>query len=366
VNRIRGLARRGTAAVVAVLALGLVATACGSSGGGTGGGATATATSDNGTPAKLAPLTILTEPIADFSTAFIAQEAGYFQKLGLTVNFNTALSTNAQVLLASGKVDLIDLPPPTALLAAGQGEDTKIIYEIESNTPAALISRQGLPTLASLQKLSSCRLATVQEGTLVYSLAKQFISSLGLHCTLVIASSVTVVAAGVASGNYDAGVVTFSTAYEAGAADPSKSHINLLIDPAEFQKMIGHTGVYPQAVYYGIASNLDNKRSSIVAFIKGLKQAQQLIKTDTSAQLASLLAGSPSWAAIPSKTIQLSLQLTSPYLGSGSPPGFISSSRWQLGLQEYKDWGLANFDPASSTNSYKARVDMSFYNAADG
>jgi len=312
--------------------------------------------------APVEPLTLATTPIADFSPAYIAQAAGLFKREGVTVNFNNnGVGANALPLLVSGQVDLIDLPPPTAMLGAKQGVDIKVIYEVEANTGAALISSPKIPTIAALQALPSCRLATVQAGTLVYGLAKQFISSLGLKCDIVVAANVNVVGAGVASGSYDAGVITYSTAYATAAGSKT---LNILIGPQEFQSRFDHTGEFPQAVYYGLATNLAAKKESIVRFIRAINLAMAMLHKETPAQLAALLHTDPAWSSIPEATIQQSMTLTIPYLGVGSKPGFISVSAWQTGLQHYVQWGVPAFNPNDPVNSYKSRVDMSYYNQA--
>lgn len=308
------------------------------------------------------PLTLGTQPIADFSPAYIAQAAGLFKREGVTVKFNNnGVGSNALPLLVSGQTDLIDLPPPTAMLGAKQGVDLKVIYEIEANTGAALISSPKIPTIEALQNHPGCRLATVQAGTLVYGLAKQFISKLGLKCDIVVAANVNVVGSGVASGSYDAGVITFSTAYATAAGGKT---LNILIGPKEFQSRFGHTGEYPQAVYYGLNKNLSAKKESIVRFTRAINQAMAMLHKETPDKLAALLHNDPAWSAIPEATIKQSLELTIPDLGVGSKPGFISDSRWQTGLQNYGQWGVPAFNAKDELNSYKSRVDMSYYNQA--
>jgi hypothetical protein len=348
---------------VTLAALALWATACGSSTQTQAAGGSATA---SGSAASVGTLNVLAQEVTSYAgvTGWVAQAEGLYKKEGLTVNFIEQTSTQNQ-LLASGKADLDPQPFPSNLVAAGSGLDVRIIYELESAGSTALVVNSKYTTQASLQANHSCRLATVQTGTAAYADAKIFLAKLKLNCTLVIASSPAIIAAGVASGSYDAGVLNWANVYKFGATDPATSHIRLLLQPDQVNSLLGASaGGYQEIGVEGIASNLQKKRAAVVAYITALNEAQTMVQSMTAEQIATLLLKLPQWKGINYTTTVESLKLKVGWPTAAAPFGLITEASWHKSLDAFTSWGVAGYEPTNPLYSYGKRVDMSYAEAA--
>jgi ABC-type nitrate/sulfonate/bicarbonate transport system substrate-binding protein len=343
---------RRTAAAIAVLICGVPLVACSSSQNGTNG--------TTGAPNTSIPsLTVaIANPAMDHAPIYVAEAAKLFQKYGVNVTVEHQTGSNTLTLLSSKKVDLTDLPPPTAMIATSKGFPMSIIYEVTTNTALAMIAPRGVTSLAQLKNKSNCRIGTAEEGTVVYAATQLIKARYGLNCTVVQAASIPAVLAAVAAGSYQAGVVTYSAALTATGT-------NILINPTQYNQEFVQATQAPLVVFFGLKDVLNAKRAGIVRFLRAITAAQQIIQTDPLSKVVALIQQDPDYKTVSLATMEKSLQPNLPYIGKSSPPGFISTTDWQNALQSYTNWGVPGYSPSDTAYSYSNLIDMSFDNASN-
>lgn len=298
----------------------------------------------------------------DFGPLFIAQQDGLFAKQGLTVTalVGPAADTVAQVV--SGESDLALYTAAVAAQTAAEGQDVKIIYGSEAINDVALVASPSVKTIAAAQALSSCTIATVAPGSIVYADALLYKKNLNLgNCTIAIVPSVATIAAGVQSGLYQLGTVSYATAV---TLEPYG--VSMLLDPtsASFKATYTPKHEYPEIVMFGLAGNMNSKHYAIVRFLTAYAQAEKLMGTGgaSSATLANAVLGNSAFVGQTLPTLTAGFDYLRPYenIGFGGSPGYISSSSWNTELSALSTWGLTNFSNTAPAVQYKNMVDMTY------
>jgi NitT/TauT family transport system substrate-binding protein len=354
----RSLRHRGCRLSVITLvaaALAVCAAAC-SSGSGSGSSASAPLSLTVADPGAL----------TDFAPLYIAQQAGYFKQQGVNVKIISGPATDTISLLTSGQADLDLYTVASALETAEEGIDTEVIYASASTAGSALVTSPGIATLADLQHKAGCRLAAPAAGSQTYANAILLKSALNLPCTVVTAPSTQVLASGVQSGQYDAGIVVYTTALQVVAGGG-----HMLVDPsqASYQAKYAPNPQVPGNAIFGISSVLSKNKEAVTRFLKAYGQAEKAAAGGSSpTDLANLLLKDPGFAGQTAASLATGLKFGQATfdLGYDGPPGYIGSSNWPHVLDGIERFGLANYSPSAAVNSYSSRVDMSYYDAAFG
>jgi len=347
--------RRSRAAGLLAVALTALLAACGGSPSVSGG---------SGSSAPVPPLTVaVPSPLVDFMQIYIAKAAGYFDKEGVSVSIIDNTGANTLNMLIAGQSDLDMYTAPVALKGAEQGKPTTIIYAVERDPGAALIGSGNVTSIAQLQAMSSCRLAAGAQGSQGYAYGVIYLKKLSLKCDQVVAATAGLILAGLKSGSYQAAVTTYNNALLA-VQNGDHMLINPL-DPNDAKKY--SVQPYPTATFFGLPDNLKAKKESVVRFLRAINDANVLIhKGGNLQELTNLMLSIDAFKPTPADVMQQQIQSIIPFIGAGmgSKPGYIPQDLWNNALQQYTVWGLDGFDPGAAVNSYKQRVDMSYYDAA--
>jgi hypothetical protein len=160
--------------------------------------------------------------------------------------------------------------------------------------------------------------------------------------------------------------VIWANAYKFGATDPATSHIRLLLQPNQVNSLLGSAvGGYQELGLEGIASDLQKKRASVVAFIEALNEAKTLMEKMTAEQIATALLKLPQWKGISYATTLEGIKLDTGAPTTEAPFGLITEASWQKSLDAFTSWGVAGYSPTNPLYSYSKRVDMSYAETAD-
>lgn len=355
-------ARRRIAAAAAALLAAAFLAACGSdddSGSGTG----------NGT-AETPKLTVaVSATVGDFAPLYVAVAQDYFTQSNVKVDLIPNALANTLPFLTSGRADLAMYSATIALSAAQQGKPTSIVLITERQPGFALVGGKGTTSLDQLKGKSSCRYGVPQQGTSGYGVSATLKQSLGLKCEMVITPDPATMVASLASGQMDAGVLLASNADQAKTRGAS-----ILIDPrtqADRDKYF--TAETPTASVFGVTDTVRSKKAGVVGFIKAMNKACEYIDSHSDDEVvASLIKADQSFATTPTPTLVANFGSSQrPYMCKGlkgpimgDRVGYLSESAWKSALETYKVYGIQGFDPSASVNSYKERIDMSYYDEA--
>jgi ABC-type nitrate/sulfonate/bicarbonate transport system substrate-binding protein len=343
--------------VVMVAGVAALATGCGDS----SSDASSSATTPNAT--KAAPVETLTVGIpavaADVLT-YIAQAKGYFTQQGVKVNIVDNTGANTSSLVVSGKLDIALYSAPTALIVAGQGKPTSIIYGLGGESQgASLFGATGKVTsIDKLKALKSCRIATYPPGSNTYGAAVFYKQKYGLKCDLVPFQDPGSQLGALESGRAD--VIVGSYPNYAGAVGQKK--IVAIIDTRDPKQRADAIGTdYVTVVYFGLTDKLKSKSAAVAKFLKAVNQSVDFAKQSSPQAIADLLKQFTVFGSLTPEGRLTTVSSILPYLLGGSQDGYITPDQWSLALKNYGTWGLPKFDPNAAVNSLQQRVDMSYY-----
>jgi NMT1/THI5 like len=294
---------------------------------------------------------------------YLAVVGGYTKAQGLDVTIKNVGSANVLNLVVAGQADIGETGLATALVPVNQGKDTKIILGLTGHGASAFVSaaKPGITSITQCTRVSS----TVQ-GTAGYTWAALYKYLFKSKYTIVPLSDSTTLLPSILSGSSDCAVSGYPSV--AAAVDAGKVH--LLIDPA-------HPATLPARVkpsfnaaaevgLFGLTSTLKSKRADIVKLLKAINNAYKaLLATSTPAQLASLLRQHPDYAALSQDA--LTTQIAQADFAQYPAKGYLFQDTWKAEF----GW-LVNGLPFTLPNlkdpiwSYKNRVDMTYYDTANG
>jgi ABC-type nitrate/sulfonate/bicarbonate transport system substrate-binding protein len=349
----------GVAAILAAASL----TACGSDSDPDDGGG-------SGKTGETPSLTIaVSATVGDFAPLYVAVAQNYFTQNNVKVELIPNALQNTLPFLTSGRADLAMYSATIALSAAQQGKATSIVLVTERQPGFALVGGKGVTSLDQLKGKSSCRYGVPQQGTSGYGVSATLRQKLGLKCEMVITPDPSTMVASLASGTMDAGVLLASN------ADTAKGRgATVLIDPrAQADRDTYFSAETPTASVFGVTETVKSKRAGVVAFIRSMNQACEYIDGHSDDEVvASLIKADSSFATTPTPTLVANFGSSQrPYMCKGlagpimgDRVGFVSESAWKSALEDYKVYGISGFDPAAAVNSYKERIDMSYYDEA--
>jgi ABC-type nitrate/sulfonate/bicarbonate transport system substrate-binding protein len=311
---------------------------------------------------QLAPITIDgVTGVAQYTMLVVAQQGGFFARYGVPVTVNLTSITAGGADLASGKADLWYISPSSAISLAQNGVSTQIVYGIAGQQPFYLIAAPNI-TLSQLKSMSNCAIGTLAAGTSTYGQAAKYVDGLHLHCAIRSLGSAALVAAAIASGQIQAGVVDYATSLTAQSAGTA----HIIVDP--FTTKLGKQYALPSflaGVIIGLKDDLQQKRASVVAALHAIHDASQLVARQPSEVTATIGKTNPGYAAQTTAALSSAIDAFKPSICSTWSESNDTKAKWKATLQVYsKYFGLTNFVPNSSALSYKNIVDMSYLNAA--
>lgn len=339
---------------------------------------TSSATSGASGAAQTYNLTLaLPATIVDFSVPYLAQYEGIFKKYGLNVNILNNAGADTLTDVISGQADIAQYSMASALVAASEGKPTTMVYGTERDPGTALITGPSISSIAQLQSVKNCTIATLSAPSQAYSYAVTYEKKLNLNCHIVASNEPNLQLGGLKSGSYTAVVAVYQT----GVLGVSQGD-HMLIDPTNKAQRAkyGEPNYLSNAVF-GVTSTLQAKKPAIVRYIQAYGDAIKLFDGSSNAQVAAMLKKANSvFAAEPTTELEQQIAALRPYVGSGivgdmgdgltgtidNQPGFIGPKSWQTVLNIYSLYGLTGYSPSAPSNSYAERVDMSYYDAAFG
>lgn len=295
----------------------------------------------------------------------IAQTQGFFEARGLDVTIMDGLGSNVANVVASGQADLGYAAAAGPLSIARNGADTVIVRAVHGGGIAAnLAAGTDIETIDDLRAIDGCTIGSLPAPSLTFGAANLIIEALGLdNCSLQIFPDPPSEAGALVAGNVDAAVSSFSvfqSALDAGT-------VHYLIDtkePADVE-LLGGALDYIEVVYFGIRDNVEGKSSAVAKFLAAIDDAIEFFRTASPDDVAAALAEFPSYSTRTIEQIRADLLTVSSYYETGSDGGYISEEAWSTVLDRLKAWDVEGYDAADPSNSYDARVDMSYEKQAN-
>jgi len=326
------------------------------------GSSSSNSSNGNSSSTSLQPLTVaVASAVVEYSPIYLAQSLGYFAAEGLKVTTIDNVGPEATDDVIAQAADLEMYAPAQSILTRSKGQDLKIIYQNAVFEGQALLTSTNITSLAELQALKSCRLATPPAGTGSYYAGSQFIARLGLHCTHVTSATSATLTAGLASGAYQAIV----NLYPAAVAAVNAKQATMIVDPSQPAVRTQYdSSPFPYLVTSALASVLTQKRDSVVAFLRALNKAADYIQTNSPDVVAAQLLKSKAFAGSSEAVLAQGIKFSAAYLPKAPSPGVISSSEWSYALTQYPNFGIAGLSASMTSAQYGQQVDMSFATAA--
>lgn len=323
-------------------------------------------------------------PNANFAPIFVAKAAGLFQKYGLNVNLIENAGANTLNLIVSGAADLTFYTPTNEILLANQGAPTTMILNGLQDSGAAIMSTSSVTSLSQVKALgSNCNITTTAVGTQAYGYALEYtkIPSLGLQqCTISQSGSNAIATARVSSGQSQLAVLPLP--YVITVVNQIGAHLLLSPNVPTYRKTYG-LPKFLSSGYWGLTNTIQNRQADMVNFCKAIVETNKLFVPKNLTRLTNYLEQFASFNTVPAPTLRTALQFIISYQGPGanyaSPadvkahpnrlstnPAYIPKKIWDISLQEWAKWGVANFDPSAPVSQYNQRVNMLYLSKALG
>jgi NitT/TauT family transport system substrate-binding protein len=374
--RTSGRARRlfGMQRAAALLALLLVAalaiSACGgddkNESSGSDSAASGDAKSGDAAPAKVAPLTVALATTQTDIMNYIAREKGFFEEEGVDVTIQDNTQANTTPLVVSGKVDIGALATTGPLAAAQQGAETVVFYALSGGGVGGTMISDGkeIKTPEDLAKLGdNCKIGTFPAGTSSYGYGALYAQKLNPKCQVTPLQDAAAEVGALASGRVSA--VVGGYAFLNPIVQQGKGA--MLVDTTEpgREKYMGPDFV--EVGFFGLKKTLDEKRESVVRYIKAIQKAREFVLQNDEQTIADTLAGIKVYAELPPEALKDSVAKSAKvYIAAGGKDGYIEKDAWDFALTRYQFFGIPKFDAKLPAFGFDERVDMSFYEEALG
>jgi NitT/TauT family transport system substrate-binding protein len=298
------------------------------------------------------------------ANAALAQSLGYFKQEGLDVHMSAVAASSTVDAVVSGSADIAAFTVTGALLASNLGKPMTMLYGYQGNHQVGtFITKASIKSLDQLKALSSCKIASGPPGGGLYGYSTFYVKSLGLHCTLTTFGATPQAVAGVVAGSFDGGAFPYGDV--ADLANQGK--VNMLIDTSKAADRKTYLGPgFTSNAWFASTGWVKSHKEAIIRLLRAFAKVDHALHTMTSAQLGDALHNlpDPDWNGTSSQVWALGFSRLLPFLNPDG--GYINEANWQTGLETYAGWGLSGYDPKNPTFSYKARVDMSYYESAIG
>jgi ABC-type nitrate/sulfonate/bicarbonate transport system substrate-binding protein len=342
---------RSRAALVWLVIIAVLLTACGGGTGPTTGGPTGAQTAAPREKLNVIAGTVEPGRIIEY----VAILNGYYAAEGLDVEFKIVGANNVVNLIVSGAADLANIAVPNALAPVRDGKETVIIQGATGNGASGFFSGN---VSKGITDYSQCkRITTFTAGSAAYAWAALYKKVLNLQGELVQLGDVAALQPSILSGQSDCG----STGGNVVTEGLRSGALRLLIDPRAGLPAAVPKNVLEQATF-GLKDNLKAKRSAVIKYLKASQRAAQAIAGMSNAELAALLVKDPDWQAIGVTNAIAQLELNRFSVRPNN--GYIESGIWSTEL----DWVRygSPFVDNDAKWSFANRVDMSYYEEALG
>jgi NMT1/THI5 like len=293
---------------------------------------------------------------------------GLFTKSHLNVKFVDG--PTAAPLLATGQADMIFDRSANVPLLNNEGQHTKAILAVTENTRAGLVASKSVKSIAQLQAMgSNCTLASAGSGIL-FAYQNYWVSKYHLKCKISTLSDYSLVPAGIESGRYTAAAELVSNVSSLVAS----GNLNWLINPLASNYVssgnsLGYTFVNNAVVAED--SYIAGNKSTITRFFAVLKDAEQRMKSMSSAQIAQAIKDS----GVSYYSAQTASAIAQQLTGDGAVPNIfvlnsmnlapISQSAWVSTMRSLVAEGV-DVNPNDSRWDFANGVDNSFAQQAFG
>lgn len=206
-----------------------------------------------------------------YTPIWVAHEAGYFAKEGLQDDIILIPSGTqlAQVTVA-GEIDIGSLNGSSAIAAALQGADLKIIGNSGNKMVFSLYVRPEIKTVEQLKgkKIGITRFGSAPDISVRYALRKYNINP-DKDLTLIQLGFMATVAAGLQGGSIEGGVVSPPTQFA--------------VDKAGFKELISITDMnfaFPNPALVAVGAIIKNRPDVITRFIRAYVRGTHRARTD--------------------------------------------------------------------------------------
>jgi ABC-type nitrate/sulfonate/bicarbonate transport system substrate-binding protein len=292
-----------------------------------------------------------------FGQLWVAQGADLFEKHGVTVNIANpnAGATGASALVA-GQADVLVTGIGSAMGIIKQGFPAKFVYGMANFDWRAhtMIARQGIKTIADLKALApNCTVAGATPGTGTYGLQQYVTKNLGLTgCKVLQFASLPDILSAVVSGSADFGLVP------PGNAATVADKVSILFDPTKATDAEGKAFFPDNVVSTGVfvsPATLEGKAEELQRFLAALSEADELIKTEKAADLATtVIKVKDAFGTVDPKVLTAQIELQKPIFIDGD----VTLEQWNAQLAAFASYGAQTVDPKSPNQSYSAVVDL--------
>jgi NitT/TauT family transport system substrate-binding protein len=241
------------ASVAAAGAAALVLSACGGSGGSSASGGTGTTS-----------LTVsYSQVVADELPIWIAQDAGYFKKQGLSVKLVSLDSSNGFPALVSGQTQLASIGASEMVAGAANGAKVKYLATLTPVFPYKMFAKVSDP-----QQLKGKRIGVTSTSGSLYIATLAALKQLGLSPSdvqLVPLGSVTNVNNALVSGTIDAAM-----SHPPATANIEAAGYHSIVDLAKQKIPTSNVGI--AATQSWLSSNGNSARKFLAAVQQGIKR----------------------------------------------------------------------------------------------
>lgn len=347
---------KGVAAVTAAAAASMIVAAC-------GGSSNGTSLSSQGSAAKKLPVFVLGQTLVSPTSAdlWVALANGYFTKAGVDVQVKVQGAT-ATTDAAAGRDDIVQSGVTGSFSPRLKGHPTQVIYEVSPGLSTTGVIVSAKSPYKTVMDLSGKSVTVLGVGTSTYgaavSYSKYIVSHGGKALKIIPASEASQQTNSVVSGSAAASVGLLDIFGPAIAANKVR-----VLEPAAGDLA---RSLFPSDIvnigYWGLESNLAQKKTATTAFVAGLRMADQWLQTASDAQVAQALKKTSFFDNFTEQQIEQDLKYDRPFFTTNQ--GFISQQAWDASLKEFGTWGMNGVDVNSSELSYDSIVNMSYWNSA--
>ncbi|MBC9734769.1 ABC transporter substrate-binding protein [Nocardioides marmotae] len=305
-------------------------------------------------------------PTTSAAAFVLAQEAGLFEKHGVDVTI-TDKGALAPSEVAAGKLDLAQYGTGAAFAPAESGRDMSIVYALLGNATGAIQVAADSPLEPqdsledTLMQLSGARVGVQGQGGSSYgnasAISKYVVDKGGEPLKLVPLPDYGAMTAQLVSGQLDATVVFANPFLEAIA----HNKLRVLVPSTDPDLAALEGGDFAAISVFGVSQTLEKKHDAVVAFVKSVHEAYDLMDDTDLADLAEQLHENPLLSSLSVDNIEQQLELDKPFWRPNN--GEITEESWQTALDAMSNWGLTQ-DLAKDAFSFDSIVDMNYYNEA--
>ena len=296
---------------------------------------------------------------------YIGLSQGLYKKAGVDLKLSGGLGAAALTQVSAGQADLTTAGTSTPLLLAQKGQATSIVLASVGGGQTGFVvgNPKTAPTLAALQKRSSCKINTYTQASPQYGWAQLLKKKFDLKCSIVPYSDVPSEIAALKGGRGDVIISSYSAL--ASAID-AKQVVPLIDtrDPQQTIKYYGQLGLVSTGVEFGLTSNLKKKRAAVVGYIKGTLAAQKWASAHSDIEIAKILHSNEGFSVQPLALLAEQVKAARSYLFAGSNSGKYTAAQWNQVLQSLALSDVPGFKVSDSAFALSKRVDSSYYDAA--